>query len=64
MRAPSSGDALDALAQAVEHLLKAHLATKRHEPVAFWNEIDHARTCLAEARLGIRGAGLSGDAAT
>jgi hypothetical protein len=59
-----NSDALDALAQAVEHLLKAMMATKRHEPVAFWNEIDHARTCLAEARLGIRGAPLTGDAAT
>jgi hypothetical protein len=56
MPAKSSVDALDALAQAVEHLIAAIERSKRHESIAFWGEIDHARSCLAEARLDIRAA--------
>jgi hypothetical protein len=58
MPVPPSGDALDALARAVEHLIEAIERSKRHESVSFWGEIDHARTCLAAARLEMRGAAL------
>jgi predicted aconitase with swiveling domain len=60
MRATPSGDALDALARAVQHLITAIERSKRHESIAFWGEIDHARACLAEARLDIRGRVLEG----
>jgi predicted aconitase with swiveling domain len=63
MPARSSVDALDALAQAVEHLIAAAERSKRQESLSFWGEIEHARSCLAEARLDIRGRVLGGDAA-
>jgi hypothetical protein len=51
---PSGGDALDALARAVEHLIAAIERSKRHESVAFWGEIEKARAASAEARLEMR----------
>jgi hypothetical protein len=54
MPARSSVDALDALSRAVEHLIAAIERSKRHESIAFWGEIEHARSCLAQARLEMR----------
>ncbi len=54
MPAPPSGDALDRLAEAVDHLIEAAERSKRQESVDFWGCIERARAASRAARLEMR----------